>query len=72
MNLYKYFNLIKKDERSNERFLLSKATKTTNSAVGHWISGIRKPSPQNALIIERFTSKKVTRHDLRPDVYPER
>lgn len=34
-------------------------------------SGIRTPSPQLALLIERATNGAVSRQDLRPDVYPE-
>lgn len=40
-------------------------------AVCHWVSGFRRPSPDRALSIERATNGVVTRHELRPDLYPD-
>lgn len=33
-------------------------------------TGRRKASPRLALAIESATKRKVSRHDLRPDIYP--
>ncbi|MBT3046417.1 MAG: hypothetical protein AB2728_15305 [Candidatus Thiodiazotropha sp.] len=34
-------------------------------------SGFRKPSGRLALLLEHHSNGKLTRHELRPDLYPE-
>ena len=42
----------------------------TPGAVWQWINGYGI-APENALKIERATEGRVTRHELRPDIYPQ-
>ena len=45
---------------------------TTQSQVWYWLSRARKAPPgEYVLRIETATGGKITRHDLRPDLYPE-
>ncbi|MEW8292678.1 MAG: hypothetical protein AB2672_19350 [Candidatus Thiodiazotropha endolucinida] len=34
-------------------------------------SGVRKPSGRLTLLLEHHSNGKLTRHELRPDLYPE-
>ncbi|MEJ2612718.1 MAG: transcriptional regulator [Candidatus Thiodiazotropha sp.] len=34
-------------------------------------SGYRKPSGRLTLLLERHSNEKLTRHELRPDLYPK-
>ncbi len=38
--------------------------------VWQWLNGHRQVAAEQVLPIERATEGKVTRHDLRPDLYP--
>lgn len=38
--------------------------------VWNWLNRDRKVPPELVLSIERATAGKVTRHELRPDIYP--
>jgi DNA-binding transcriptional regulator YdaS (Cro superfamily) len=42
----------------------------SESTVRHWIIGSRKIDPARVLKLEKFFKGKVSRHDLRPDIYP--
>lgn len=42
----------------------------TQGAVSHWINGRVRVPAERVLDIERATGGKVSRHDLRPDLYP--
>jgi DNA-binding transcriptional regulator YdaS (Cro superfamily) len=42
----------------------------TPGLVWQWLNKHRPIAPQKALLIEEKTSGAVTRHELRPDVYP--
>jgi len=48
---------------------LANALGVTAQAVNQWVSKGRIPA-ERVLEIERATEGKVTRHDLRPDLYP--
>lgn len=41
----------------------------TPGAVSHWVTGKRRVSTKHVRDIERATNGRVTRHDLRPDVF---
>ena len=41
------------------------------AAIYHWRNGVRKISPQSAIKIEAGTAGKVTRAELRPDIFGE-
>ena len=42
----------------------------TRQAVEQWVKSARVPA-ERVLEIERATAGRVTRHELRPDLYPE-
>lgn len=42
---------------------------TTPGLVSHWVQGRHRVPPERAADIERMTEGKVTRMDLRPDVF---
>jgi DNA-binding transcriptional regulator YdaS (Cro superfamily) len=41
----------------------------TPAAVSHWLNCRRQVSPKHVRAIERVTNGRVTRHDLRPDIF---
>lgn len=49
---------------------LAKAAGVTQPAVFKWLAGKTRPNFSAAIAIERATNGAVTRHDLRPDIYP--
>jgi len=50
---------------------LAKALKTKPQNVWNWINRDEKVPAEQVLPIEAATGGKVTRHQLRPDLYPE-
>lgn len=48
---------------------LAKVLGVTPQAVNQWVLGTRPVPAQHCLAIEQATAGKVTRHDLRPDVF---
>lgn len=48
---------------------LAKAIGVTSEAVRRWRIGIQRVTAERAIDIERVTSRAVTRHALRPDIY---
>lgn len=46
---------------------------TTQSQIWYWLTRAKKPSPPGEFVlpIEQATGGEVTRHELRPDLYPE-
>jgi DNA-binding transcriptional regulator YdaS (Cro superfamily) len=64
MKLVKY---LEKEKISQARF--AELLEVTPGAVSQWCNGY-PIAPENVLKIERATGGKVTRHELRPDVYP--
>ena len=46
-------------------------TKLSQQRVSYWLSVERLTSAEFALAIEQELSGEVTRHDLRPDIYPQ-
>lgn len=49
--------------------LRNHGVEVSQQAVKWWEEGERNPSPKNIPAIEKATAGKVTRHDLRPDIY---
>lgn len=41
----------------------------SHASISRWAGGVTKPGYKAALKIEEVTGGKVSRHDLRPDVY---
>ena len=50
---------------------LAESVGVTDEAVSRWLNGNAKPSYTNAKKIETVTNGKVSRHDLRPDIFGE-
>ena len=51
---------------------LARATGLSHESVRLWSRGVGKPKVENVLKIEAATGGKVTRRDLRPDLFPLR
>jgi DNA-binding transcriptional regulator YdaS (Cro superfamily) len=49
---------------------LARRLKVTPGLVWQWLNGHRRIAAERVLSIENATDGKVTRHDLRPDLYP--
>jgi len=47
----------------------AKAVGVTQSMVGHWLNGRCRIVAEKAVEIERATNHRVSRHELRPDVF---
>lgn len=48
---------------------LAEASGASPQAVSFWVAGERTISPAYALRVEKATDGKVTRYDLRPDIF---
>lgn len=64
MNLKKYLT---QEDLTQVEF--AKRVGVSPGAVWQWINGY-KIAAENVLPVEKATDGKVTRHDLRPDLYP--
>lgn len=49
---------------------LARRLNVTQGMVWQWLNGRRRVSAEQVLSIERATEGQVSRHDLRPDLYP--
>jgi DNA-binding transcriptional regulator YdaS (Cro superfamily) len=49
---------------------LARALDVTPSLISQWLSGHRPIAAEQVLPIERATAGVVSRHELRPDIYP--
>jgi DNA-binding transcriptional regulator YdaS (Cro superfamily) len=47
----------------------AKMINVSQPCIHKWMTGKSQPSPKTAVTIERATGGKVTRYDLRPDVF---
>lgn len=63
MNLSEYLETTRQAD-------LAASIGVTQGAVSHWINGRVRVPAERVLDIERATGGKVSRHDLRPDLYP--
>ncbi len=41
----------------------------TQGMISHWLAGRCRVTAEMAQVIEKATRGKITRHDLRPDIY---
>lgn len=64
MNLSEY-------SEKHGRAELAEALKTSPAYVSQLASGHRRITAEMAIKIERATNGEVTRHELRPDLYPD-
>jgi DNA-binding transcriptional regulator YdaS (Cro superfamily) len=71
MNLAEYIKSQPQNKARQFRMLIMKKFDISNSAIRHWCNGTRKISPKFVLQLEQLTKGNVTRHDLRPDLYPK-
>ena len=67
MDLKKFLNSITKQERES----IASSSGTTVDYFWQLSGGHRKAGPLLAIKIEEVTSGKVSRHDLRPDIFGE-
>ena len=49
---------------------LAKELGVHQQTISHWVTGRRQVTVTLVLEIERLTGNRVTRHELRPDIYP--
>lgn len=47
----------------------AKLIQVSQPCIHKWMTGKSQPSPKTAVAIERATNGKLTRYDLRPDVF---
>lgn len=69
MNLRKYIYAYPRGKRIKARQIIADALGVTEAAVRSWENGTRNPTPENAFLVETLTEGKVTKQDLRPDIY---
>lgn len=67
MTLQEYFG----DKPYGSKAEMAKALGVSKTWMALIINGLRVPSPELALEIERLTDGKVRRIDLRPDIFGE-
>lgn len=65
MNLKEY---LAKHELTQTEF--ASRVPVNQGLLSQWLSGRRRIAAEHVLNIERATAGNVTRHDLRPDIYP--
>jgi DNA-binding transcriptional regulator YdaS (Cro superfamily) len=49
---------------------LARRLGVTQGMVWQWLKGVRRVSAEKVLALEEATNGKVTRHEIRPDIYP--
>lgn len=63
MNLKTYLETTSQSE-------LARALGVTQGTISHWLNGRARIPAERVIAIERATAGNVTRHELRPDLYP--
>lgn len=71
MRLREYIYSYPLGKRIRARTIIAKALEVTEAAVRSWENGTRKPSPKHLIAIETLTEGKVSRKELRPDLFGE-
>ena len=71
MDLQEYIDSFPRNERTSIRATIARAHGVTEVAVRSWANGTRRHPCTKATveITERITAGKVTRQELRPDVF---
>ena len=74
MTLHEYIQSYPRDQRTKIRLILAKAVNVSIHTILAWEKGGTKKGGRNTphdkvLSIEKATKRKVTRYDLRPDIY---
>ena len=69
MNLSDYRAAAQLSQEGLASLLTEAGSKATQSLISHWESGVVRVPPERWAVIERLTEGRVTRHDLRPDVF---
>lgn len=70
MELRAYLNTWPRNERRRVRQAIANDLGVTEFTVFHWENGTRRTPAERVLAIEKATGGKVTRYELRPDIYP--
>lgn len=70
MKLAQYFSMIPRTERKGFITLMSEKLDKSAVSIRSYINGNRRIQAQDVQVIENFTHKVVTKHDLRPDIFP--
>lgn len=69
MKLHTYIKTLKKEDKTAFKGNVIKRAKVTKAAFSHWLTGIRKPNPKAARIIELESKGAVSVRETRPDDY---
>lgn len=69
MKLREYVHSYPVGKRIRARTIIANALQVTEAAVRSWENGLRNPTPQHAIAVEELTDGKVSRKDLRPDIF---
>lgn len=67
MDLQDYFSNVPHGEREKELSRVATEAGVSNSAIRHWMTGLRNVPANKVLMVESLTG--VSRHVLRPDVF---
>jgi DNA-binding transcriptional regulator YdaS (Cro superfamily) len=71
MNINQYFKDIPLRSRMTQAEF-GRQLGVTQQQVQHWIAGRQQPNARHVLAIEKMTKRKITRYELRPDVFGEK
>jgi DNA-binding transcriptional regulator YdaS (Cro superfamily) len=70
MNLQAFLDSEATKPDGMKRSQLARALEVHPSLISQWLSGHRPIAAEQVLPIEKATGGRVSRHDLRPDIYP--
>ena len=69
MTLTEYIQQIPRQARARFKEQIASELGVTSEAVRSWVNGTRRPRVEYVLMLEEITKGKVTRKELRPDIY---
>lgn len=72
MNISDYIDKFPGQSRAKFRKQIAAELGVSSEAVRCWEVGVRKPRVEYVLKLEEITKGKVTRYDLRPDLFRKR
>ena len=70
MKLHAYINSWPRYQRRSIREQIAQQLGITEGAIRHWANGTRRIPAEQVLALESATGGRVTRYELRPDLYP--